>query len=73
MSEQLSDEQLAEQLADAIVELSPMVVGWEVDARTDTVQLTLPKRLRAGIDLTHLRAGHVEHVARRVVKAVERA
>lgn len=67
-----ADRELAAELADYIVALYPMVVGWEVDARTDTVRLTLPQGYRAGVDLTHLRRGDADLVARRVVRAFKK-
>lgn len=67
-----SDRDLAAQLAGYVVELEPMVVGWEVDEATDTVRLTLPKGYRAGIDLGHLRRGYVDVVAMRVVRDFRR-
>ena len=67
------DEQLAQELADRIVELEPMVVGHELRPSVDTVRLTLPHRLGVDVDLTHLRRGDTELVARRVVKLVRNA
>lgn len=63
-----TDDVLAAGLADRIVDLYPMVIGWEVDTRTDTVRLTLPHRLRLDVDLTHLRRGDTEAVARTIVR-----
>ena len=68
----MTDRELAQDLADRIIALEPMVVGYEVLERTDVVRLTLPKGIGIDVDLTHLRRGDADLVARRVVKTVRR-
>lgn len=67
-----TNRELAQDLADKIIALEPMVVGYEVLERTNVVRLTLPKGLGLDVDLTHLRRGDADLVARRVVKIIRR-